>query len=126
MASRLDNPSVYRSRGGATEAEIDYVRRLGQHCEGGHRTRPHAADVEVSRLKLLFNYRVTLDAPWRDWGHVDVERVRQVVQEEIDKEMADAPAAHSLQVYIPTNGHGLCGARRYATPVRKNRGRGSE
>jgi hypothetical protein len=126
MATAVDNPRAYGTEDGATAAEIDYVRRLGQHCEGGHRERPHAADVEVARLKLLFNYRATLDAPWRDWGHVDVERVRLVVQEEIDKEMAESPAAHNLQAYIPTNGHGLCGARRYATPVRRNRGRGSE
>jgi len=112
---------AYDTPESATKTEARYVIGLGTHLVGGYRDRVHAADEPVTRLKLLMNYRATLDwGAGRDWGLVDVERIREVVQEEISKEMDKLPAP-GVPVYIPTNGHGLIGARRYAVPVGRAR-----
>jgi hypothetical protein len=100
----------------ATRAEIDFVRGLGTHCIGGHREEYHTKREPVTRLQLLTNYRRTLDWEDRDWGRVDVAMVRGVVDAEIAEEVKHRP------LYIPQNGHGICGARSYARPVRRHGG----
>lgn len=108
MSARPES-QLYDSPIRATSAEIDYVRGLGTHLLGGFRKLIHA--VPITRVRLLLNYRRTLDDPRRDWGQVDVAKVRKVVEAELAEELRN-PAVH-----IPTNGHGVFGARRYAQPV---------
>lgn len=96
---------AYSSEMRATESELEFLRGLGTHLPPSQRQ---------DRLRLLRSYLESMDIR-ANWGHIDHAVIRHAVEMAIEREVKSRP------VYVPTNGHGLCGARQYAVPVGQHR-----
>lgn len=95
-----------------TSDEVEYVMGMGSKRVG---YAPRKVRVP-SRLEMLLDYRRAMDRRAK-WGEVDPDRVREVVEREIEDEM-NRMGAPKQKVFVPTNGHGVeVGQRQYAQPV---------
>jgi hypothetical protein len=68
-----------------TQAEIDYVRGLGTHCNSRFNAARLAGDVPT-RLSLLMKYLRSMGRRAR-WGDINPEAVRRFVLQEIGVEI---------------------------------------